>query len=242
VATLDDISLSVEHGRFLTIVGPSGCGKTTLLNIIAGFVTPTNGEVLIDGRRVTGAGPERGVVFQGYALFDWLTVKKNIEFGLRMRGIPERERAAKADEYLALVGLRKFSHRYPYELSGGMKQRVAIARALANDPEILLMDEPFASLDAQTREIMQEELLRIWERTGKTILFITHSIEEAIYLSTDVAVMTFRPGHLKCTLRVELPYPRGDFNIRTAPRFVELEKVIHHLIREEIAKHEMEDE
>ena len=241
ITALEDITLEVEHGRFLTIVGPSGCGKTTLLNIVAGFIPPSEGEVLLDGKPVKGSGADRGVVFQTYVLFDWLTVRANIEFGPRMRGVPPAERAAKVDEYLALVGLRRFADRYPYELSGGMKQRVAIARVLANEPDVLLMDEPFASLDAQTRELMQEELLKIWERTGKTVLFITHSIEEAIYLSTDVVVMTFRPGRVKSSFKIGLPYPRADYNMRTDPRFLELQVAVHDLIREEISKHQAEE-
>jgi len=186
ITAVEDVSLAVKDGQLMSIVGPSGCGKTTLLNIVAGFIPATSGSVLIDGKPVSRPGPDRGVVFQSYALFDWLSVSENIEFGLRMRGIKARERAERANKFLALMGLRQFANRYPYELSGGMKQRVAIARALANNPDILLMDEPFASLDAQTRELMQEELLKIWETTRKTILFITHSVDEAIYLSNEV--------------------------------------------------------
>lgn len=241
VEALQDINLTVGEGKFVTIVGPSGCGKTTLLNIVAGFIAPTTGDVLLDGKAVRGPGPDRGVVFQGFALFDWLTVRRNIEFGLRMRGVPADERAAKVDQYLGLIGLRKFGDRYPYELSGGMKQRVAIARVLANEPNILLMDEPFAALDAQTREIMQEELLRIWETTGKTVIFITHSIDEAVYLSTDVAVMTFRPGQLKQRFAIDLPYPRNDYNIRADHRFLEFRLAIHELVSAEIKKHALEE-
>jgi ABC-type nitrate/sulfonate/bicarbonate transport system ATPase subunit len=241
ITAIKDISLSVTNGRFISIVGPSGCGKTTLLNIVGGFIPATRGTVLIDGKPVTGPGPDRGVVFQSYALFDWLTVRENIEFGPRMAGIKPHERSDRVDRFLSMVGLRKFANRYPYELSGGMKQRVAIARALANSPEILLMDEPFASLDAQTRELMQEELLKIWEATKKTILFITHSVDEAIYLSTEVAVMSYRPGRLKEIFPVSLPYPRAEYSIRTDPRFLELKVAIHDLVREEISKHVDED-
>jgi ABC-type nitrate/sulfonate/bicarbonate transport system ATPase subunit len=241
ITAVKDISLSVTDGRFMSIVGPSGCGKTTLLNIVAGFIATSSGSVLIDGKAISGPGPDRGVVFQSYALFDWLTVRENIEFGPRMAGVKARERSQRADTFLSMVGLRKFANRYPYELSGGMRQRVAIARALANDPEILLMDEPFASLDAQTRELMQEELLKIWEATGKTILFITHSVDEAIYLSTDVAVMSYRPGRIKQMFPVALPYPRADYSIRTDERFLQLKVAITELVREEIDKHVEDD-
>jgi NitT/TauT family transport system ATP-binding protein len=241
ITAVKDISLSVTDGRFMSIVGPSGCGKTTLLNIVAGFIATSSGSVLIEGKAISGPGPDRGVVFQSYALFDWLTVRQNIEFGPRMAGVKARERSQRADTFLSMVGLRKFANRYPYELSGGMRQRVAIARALANDPEILLMDEPFASLDAQTRELMQEELLKIWEATGKTILFITHSVDEAIYLSTDVAVMSYRPGRIKQMFPVALPYPRADYSIRTDERFLQLKVAITELVREEIDKHVEDD-
>jgi NitT/TauT family transport system ATP-binding protein len=241
ITAVKDISLSVTDGRFMSIVGPSGCGKTTLLNIVAGFIATSSGSVLIDGKAISGPGPDRGVVFQSYALFDWLTVRENIEFGPRMAGVKARERSQRADTFLSMVGLRKFANRYPYELSGGMRQRVAIARALANDPEILLMDEPFASLDAQTRELMQEELLKIWEATGKTILFITHSVDEAIYLSTDVAVMSYRPGRIKQMFPIALPYPRADYSIRTDERFLQLKVAITELVREEIDKHVEDD-
>jgi NitT/TauT family transport system ATP-binding protein len=193
--------------------------------------------VRIDGKAVCGPGPDRGVVFQSYALFDWLTVRENIEFGPRMAGVKADERSERANQFLGMVGLRNFANRYPYELSGGMKQRVAIARALANHPAILLMDEPFASLDAQTRELMQEELLKIWEATRKTVLFITHSVDEAVYLSTEVAVMSYRPGRLKQIFPISLPYPRSGYGIRTDPRFLELKVAIHDLVREEITAH-----
>ena len=241
ITAVKDISLSITDGRFMSIVGPSGCGKTTLLNIVAGFIATSSGSVLIDGKAISGPGPDRGVVFQSYALFDWLTVRKNIEFGPRMAGVKVRERSERADTFLNMVGLRRFANRYPYELSGGMRQRVAIARALANNPEILLMDEPFASLDAQTRELMQEELLKIWETTGKTILFITHSVDEAIYLSTDVAVMSYRPGRIKQMFPVALPYPRADYGIRTDERFLQLKVAITELVREEIDQHVEDD-
>ena len=241
ITAVDDVSLDIETGHFVTIVGPSGCGKTTLLNIVAGFIPVSDGSVRMDGAEISRSGPDRGVVFQSFALFNWLTVRENIEFGPRMAGVGQRERAERVSGYLALIGLRKFADRYPYELSGGMKQRVAIARALANDPQVLLMDEPFAALDAQTRELMQEELLKIWEATKKTILFITHSIEEAVYLSSEVAVMTYRPGKIKRLFSVLLPYPRSDYNIRTTPEFLQLKLAIHELVREEIVRHAAEE-
>jgi len=241
ITAVDNVSLDINPGCFMTIVGPSGCGKTTLLNVVAGFVPASSGSVRMDGTVIREPGPNRGVVFQSFALFDWLTVRQNIEFGPRMGGVDERERNERANRYLALIGLRKFADRYPYELSGGMKQRVAIARALANDPDVLLMDEPFAALDAQTRELMQEELLKVWEATKKTILFITHSIEEAVYLSTNVAVMTYRPGKIKRLFDIDLPHPRSGYNIRTAPEFLRLKVAIHELVRDEIVAHADEE-
>jgi NitT/TauT family transport system ATP-binding protein len=237
ITAAEDVSLAVQDGQLMSIVGPSGCGKTTLLNIVAGFIPATSGSVRIDGKAISGPGPDRGVVFQSYALFDWLSVRENIEFGPRMGGSKAQDRTERANKFLVLMGLRQFANRYPYELSGGMKQRVAIARALANNPDILLMDEPFASLDAQTRELMQEELLKTWETTRKTILFITHSVDEAIYLSSEVAVMTYRPGRLKRIIPVSLPYPRSEYTIRTDQRFLELKVAINDLVREEITKH-----
>jgi ABC-type nitrate/sulfonate/bicarbonate transport system ATPase subunit len=241
ITAIKNVSLSVSDGRFTSIVGPSGCGKTTLLNIVGGFIPAMSGSVLIDGKTVSGPGPDRGVVFQSYALFDWLTIRENVEFGPRMAGIKAQDRAERANRFIGMVGLRRFANRYPYELSGGMKQRVAIARSLANNPEILLMDEPFASLDAQTRELMQEELLKIWETTKKTILFITHSVDEAVYLSSEVMVMSYRPGRILQIFPISLPYPRAEYSIRTDPRFLKLKVEIHDLVREEITKHVDED-
>ncbi|MCW2277700.1 ABC transporter ATP-binding protein [Heliophilum fasciatum] len=203
-----DVSLEVRQGEFLTIVGPSGCGKSTFLDIIAGLSSATSGEILIDDQRITGPGLDRGIVLQGYALFPWRTVRANVEFGLEVKKIPKEKRGKISQEYIELVGLRGFEDRYPHELSGGMKQRVAIARALAYDPEVLLMDEPFAALDAQTREILQEELLRIWEETHKTIIFVTHSIDEAVFLADRVAIMQAHPGRLREIIDVNLPRPR----------------------------------
>ncbi|GHS98509.1 ABC transporter ATP-binding protein [Synergistales bacterium] len=203
-----DVDLDVYKGEFLVIVGPSGCGKSTLLDILAGLDHATSGEVNIDGKVVTGPGMDRGFVMQGYALFPWLTVQANVEFGLKMKKTPRRERARISRHFLELVDLLAFANRYPHELSGGMKQRVAIARALAFDPDVLLMDEPFAALDAQTREVLQEELLLIWERTKKTIVFVTHGIDEAVFLGDRIAVMDTEPGRIKEILNVELERPR----------------------------------
>jgi NitT/TauT family transport system ATP-binding protein len=236
VVAFEDISLAIRSGEFVSIVGPSGCGKTTLLFAIAGFLHPSQGRILVDGRPVVGPGPDRGVVFQSFALFNWLSVRDNVEFGLRMRGDPVTKRRERSDELLAMVGLGRFADRYPYELSGGMKQRTAITRALATNPDILLMDEPFAALDAQSREIMQEELVRIWEATRKTVLFITHSIDEAIYLSSRVVVFTTRPGRIKHVLNVNLPGPRYDPHIRTSTEFVRTKDSILDLVREETVK------
>jgi NitT/TauT family transport system ATP-binding protein len=236
VVAFQDLTMSIDRGEFVSIVGPSGCGKTTLLFAIAGFFRPTRGSILVDGSPVVAPGPERGVVFQSFALFNWLSVRANIEFGLRMRGVDAAKRRARSDELLAMVGLTRFADRYPYELSGGMKQRTAITRALATDPDILLMDEPFAALDAQSREMMQEELVRIWDATRKTVLFVTHSIDEAIYLSSRVVVFTARPGRMKHTLDVRLPEPRYDPHIRTSSEFVAAKESILDLVREETIK------
>jgi NitT/TauT family transport system ATP-binding protein len=236
VTALKDLDLSVDTGELVSIVGPSGCGKTTLLFSVAGFIRPSQGKILVDGRPIDGPGVERGIVFQSFALFKWLTVRDNVEFGPRMRGVGRRERRERADHLLNMVGLGKFKDRYPYELSGGMQQRAAIARALANEPDILLMDEPFGALDAQSRDMMQEELLRIWQGSGKTILFVTHSVDEAIYLSTRVVVFTFRPGCIKHILNVELPGSRFDHHIRTSAEFIREKDSILDLVREETFK------
>ena len=206
---LDDINLDVRESEFVTILGPSGCGKSTLLDILAGLSNPSAGRILIDGNPVKDTGHDRGIVMQGYALFPWRTVQKNIEYGLELRGVKKQERKEIAAKYLKLVNLSGFENRYPHELSGGMKQRVAIARALAYDPEILLMDEPFGALDAQTRETLQDELLKIWEGTRKTIIFVTHSIEEAIYLGDRVVVLSPNPGTTKEIFDIDLPRPRS---------------------------------
>ncbi|MBL8706166.1 MAG: ABC transporter ATP-binding protein [Rhodospirillales bacterium] len=222
----------VGEGDFLCIVGPSGCGKSTLLNIVAGFETPTAGEVRLDGRLVDRPGAERGVVFQQGALFTWMTVLENVAFGPRARGVPAAEARDRAMAYLEMVGLKSFAKRYPYELSGGMQQRVGIARALANDPDVLLMDEPFAALDQQTRELLQEEIKRIWKRTRKTVLWITHSIEEALFLASHLVVMTARPGRLKAAYAVDFDSER-DPNVTTSAGFTSAKREIVGLLREE---------
>jgi NitT/TauT family transport system ATP-binding protein len=216
---LYNLNLKVKAGEFVTIGGPSGCGKTTFLDIMAGLSLPTSGEIYIDGKRITGPDLNRGIVLQGYALFPWRTVRKNIEYGLEVKKIPRSERRLISDKYIELVELNGFEDRYPHELSGGMKQRVAIARALAFDPEVLLMDEPFAAVDAQTRETLQDELLRVWEKTNKTIIFITHSIEEAVFLADRVVVMSSNPGAIRCFLNIDLPRPRRIRDVRNSDAF-----------------------
>jgi NitT/TauT family transport system ATP-binding protein len=203
---LENINLEVKPREFLCIVGPSGCGKTTLLRMIAGLDYPTSGEIILDGTPVEGPSPDRGMVFQEFSLFPWRTVLKNVEFGLRIQGKRDIKRTAM--RYIELVGLTGFEHSFPFQLSGGMKQRVAIARALATEPAILLMDEPFGSVDAQTRNVLQEELLEIWKRTKKTILFVTHSVDEAVYLADRVVVMSSRPGRILEVLSVNIERPR----------------------------------
>jgi ABC-type nitrate/sulfonate/bicarbonate transport system ATPase subunit len=215
---LEPTSLSVADNDFICVLGPSGCGKSTLLRIVAGLDFPTTGRVLLDGVPVGGPGAERGMVFQSYTLFPWLTVKENICFGLREKGVPAAEQARLAAHYTARVGLEGFEDHYPKMLSGGMQQRTALARALANDPKILLLDEPFGALDNQTRSLMQELLLGIWEAERKTVLFVTHDIDEAIFMANRVAVMTARPGRIKTDLAIDLPHPR-HYTVKTSPEF-----------------------
>ncbi|MBI1921003.1 MAG: ABC transporter ATP-binding protein [Geobacter sp.] len=216
---LQEISLEVQKGEFVALVGPSGCGKSTLLDILAGLAKPNSGAVFIDGKQVTGPALDRGIVLQGYALFPWRTVRQNVEFGLEIKKVAKGERREISTRFIDLVGLKGFEDRFPHELSGGMKQRVAIARALAYDPEVLLMDEPFAAVDAQTRETLQDELLRIWEETRKTIIFVTHSIEEAVFLADRVAVLTANPGTVREIVPIDLPRPRQNSDIRSSPEF-----------------------
>ncbi len=230
IVALDGIDLEIGDDEFLTILGPSGCGKTTLLNIIAGFDQATSGDVRLDGEVILKPGPDRGVVFQEYALFPWLTVEQNIEFGLRERRVAKAQRRARVREQIASVGLSGFERRYPQELSGGMRQRVAIARALVNDPKILLLDEPFAALDAQTRTLMQQELLRVWSAARRTAIFITHNIEEAILLGDRVVVMTARPGRIKEIVTVSLPRPRDV----TSAAFNETRRRIGSMLESEV--------
>jgi NitT/TauT family transport system ATP-binding protein len=233
---LDDITLDVKSGEFLALVGPSGCGKSTLLDLLGGLETPTSGRILLDGRPILGPARDRGIVFQQYALFPWRTAVQNVEFGLDIAGLKSKARREKALHYLDLVGLSAFANRYPHELSGGMKQRVAIARSLAYDPEVLLMDEPFAALDAQTRETLQGELLRIWRRTGKTIVFITHGIDEAVVLGQRVAVMTSRPGRIKQIVEVPEVLRSETEDVRSLPAFGAVRHEVWTLLRDEVLK------
>jgi ABC-type nitrate/sulfonate/bicarbonate transport system ATPase subunit len=225
-------SLAVEHNDFITILGPSGCGKSTLLRIVAGLDTPTSGDVRLDGNAVRGPGADRGMVFQTYTLFPWLTVTQNICFGLREKGVAPLRQAEIAAHYVDKVGLKGFEHHYPKMLSGGMQQRTAIARALANEPRILLLDEPFGALDNQTRALMQELLLSIWESERKTVLFDTHDIEEAIFMANRVVVMTARPGRIKADVAVTLAHPR-HYTVKTSPEFSALKARLTEEIRVE---------
>jgi NitT/TauT family transport system ATP-binding protein len=235
VVAIDRLSLDVADRDIVSIVGPSGCGKSTLLRLIAGLVRPTSGEIWLDGHQVTDPGADRGMVFQSYTLFPWLTVQGNVEFGPRLRGVPEPERREIAARFIKMVGLVGFEHAYPKELSGGMMQRVAIARALANDPEVLLMDEPFGALDAQTRAFMGELLLDIWQASPKTILFVTHDIDEALFLGDRVYVMTARPGRFRAEVRLTLPRPR-TLEVTTSEEFVNAKRRVLAMIREETAR------
>jgi NitT/TauT family transport system ATP-binding protein len=230
VVALSSIDLDIGEDEFLTILGPSGCGKSTLLNIIAGFEHATDGELRLDGQTIRDPGPDRGVVFQEYALFPWLNVLQNIEFGLRERGVPKAERKVRVTRQISTVGLDGFEDRFPQELSGGMRQRVALARVLVNDPKILLMDEPFAALDAQTRTIMQTELLRVWSAERRTALFVTHNIEEAVLLGDRLVVMTARPGRIKEIVNVKLPRPRDV----TSAEFNEIRRYVASLLESEV--------
>jgi NitT/TauT family transport system ATP-binding protein len=238
---LDDVTFSVEAGEFLALVGPSGCGKSTLIDLLGGLSKPSSGQILLDGKAIRGPGLDRGIVFQQYALFPWRTALENIEFGLEAKGLPKKERREVALSHLELVGLSGFESRLPHELSGGMKQRVAIARSLAYDPEVLLMDEPFAALDAQTREGLQDELLRIWEKSRTTILFITHGIDEAVYLGQRVAVMTSRPGRIKRIVDIPRDFRQRQEDVRSTAEFGALRHQIWTLLRDEVQKAEQQD-
>ncbi|HEY9207388.1 MAG TPA: ABC transporter ATP-binding protein [Candidatus Methanoperedens sp.] len=232
VEALGGVNLDIITGEFLALVGPSGCGKSTFLEILAGLIKPSCGNIFIDGKKVSGSDHDRGIVFQGYALFPWRTVTENIAYGLEEKGIPKRTRNEICKRYISLVGLLGFENHYPYQLSGGMKQRVAIARALAYDPDILLMDEPFAALDAQTREMLQSEVLRIWEKTKKTMLFVTHNIEEAVFLADRIAVMSARPGTIKRIINVPLSRPRFE-DFRNSQDFIKMRQEVGSIVREE---------
>ncbi|WP_322101415.1 ABC transporter ATP-binding protein [Paraburkholderia sp. J41] len=230
---LEHFDLSVREGEFLSLLGPSGCGKSTFLNALAGLVAPASGEIRVNGEAVSAARRKLGFVFQGYALFPWRTVRRNVEAGLEIRGVKRAQRRSEAERFLRLVGLSDFADHYPHQLSGGMRQRVAIARALAYGPEILLMDEPFGALDAQTRESLQQELLGIWEHSAKTVVFVTHSIDEAIFLSDRVAVLGRGPGRVKEIVTIDLPRPR-DAALRHSPEFVALRQRAWESLRTEL--------
>lgn len=226
LTAIDDISDSISRGEFLCILGPSGCGKTTLLRMIGGLDHPTSGEIIVEGTPVTGPDPRLAMIFQEYSLYPWRTVRANVGFGLQMRGIAVPEREEIVNRFIRLVGLEGFGDSYPYELSGGMRQRVAVARALATDPAVLLMDEPFGALDAQTRNRMQKELLLIWEKTKKTVIFVTHSVDEAVYLADRIIVLSPRPGQIAGTYDVDIPRPRD----RTSIEFATLRRDVLELI------------
>ncbi|WP_296581206.1 ABC transporter ATP-binding protein [Xanthobacter sp.] len=229
IVALKDIDLTINEGEFVCLLGPSGCGKSTLLNAIAGFSAPTTGAITVDGRAVKDPGPDRGMVFQEYALFPWMTVAQNIAFGLEIKGMSRAQIEPKVNELLAMLKLAEFRDRFPKDLSGGMRQRVAIARVLALDSPVMLMDEPFGALDALTRRSLQDELIRIWSATGKTIVFVTHSIEESIYLADRIVVLTYRPGTIKRDIRVELPRPRDS----ASTAFNELKRELSALVTAE---------
>lgn len=237
VVALKDIDLTIASGEFVCILGPSGCGKSTLLNAIAGFSLPTSGRILANGAEVAAPGPDRAMVFQEYALFPWMTVEKNIAFGLEIKKLPKAEIAEKVHALLEKLQLTEFSDRFPKDLSGGMRQRVAIARALALDSPILLMDEPFGALDALTRRSLQEELLRIWMEFRKTVIFVTHSIEESIYLSDRIVVMTYRPGTVKQLVTVDLPRPRDV----VSTHFITIQKELTHMVMEEQMRYQKDE-
>ncbi len=231
LVALYDISLSVRKNEFVSLLGPSGCGKTTLIRIVAGLLPADRGEVFVNGREVTAPGRERCMVFQQFGLLPWRTVLSNVEFGLEIEGTPKEERREISEKYLELVGLKGFENYYPHQISGGMQQRVGIARALSKKPDILLMDEPFGAVDAQTREQLQEELLKIWAQTDTTVVFVTHSIDEAVYLSDRVVVMQARPGRIKEEVAVDLPRPRWEGDVKADPRFAQLRARLRESLR-----------
>lgn len=217
-----DVSFDVEEGQFVSLIGPSGCGKTTVLNVVAGFIRASGGTVEMAGQPITEPGPDRGVVFQDFALFPWMTAEGNVSFGLKMRGVPRAERRTRAREMLSLVGLEGNESKYPHELSGGMRQRAGVARVLATEPAMMLMDEPFASIDAQTRRVLQQEVLRIWEQDRTTVLFVTHDVDEAIFMADRIIVLGGRPSSVEADITVELPRPRAWTDVQVDPHFLEL--------------------
>ena len=239
VTAIDGLTFEVAKGEFVSIVGPSGCGKSTFLNILLGLIKPDKGELRLNGKLIDGPGQDRAMVFQEFGLLPWRTVLANVELGLELKGVAASLRRARAMELIGMSGLKGFESHYPHELSGGMKQRVGLARALATDPEVLLMDEPFAALDAQTRDLMQAELLQIWDRTKKTVVFVTHSIEEAAYLSDRVIVMSARPGRVKDVIKSHLPRPR-DYEMRLTQEFNDIKSVIWSTLKEELASRKKE--
>jgi NitT/TauT family transport system ATP-binding protein len=234
VLALEDVSLEVREREFLALLGPSGCGKSTLLYLVGGFLPTETGKILVDGKPVAGPGPDRGIVFQNFALFPWKTVRKNVLYGLERQGLQREEREKRAQAFIDLVGLTGFEESYPSQLSGGMKQRTAIARTLAFDPRMLLMDEPFGALDAQTRSLMQSELLAIWEKTRKTVIFVTHDVQEAVYLAERVAVMSARPGRIKTI--VDTRFDKDDPEVHRTKVFVDKVDEVWNLVREEAIK------
>ena len=231
LVALYKISVFIRKNEFVSLLGPSGCGKTTLIRIIAGLIPADRGVVLVRGRAVTNPGRDRCMVFQQFGLLPWRTVLSNVEFGLEIEGVPTEQRREAAEKYLELVGLKGFEHYYPHQISGGMQQRVGIARALSKKPDILLMDEPFGAVDAQTREQLQEELLKIWSQTDTTVVFVTHSIDEAVYLSDRVVVMQARPGRIKEEVAVDLPRPRWEGDVKSDPRFAQLRAHLRESLR-----------
>lgn len=233
IVAVRDFSHSIKKGEIVTLVGASGCGKTTVLNMVAGFLSPTSGRILLEGQTITKVEPRCGMIFQSYALFPWLTVSKNVEFGPRINGIPRKIRKEEARKYIEMVGLEGFERAYPGELSGGMRQRVALCRALANKPDILLCDEPFAALDAMTRRVMQQELLKIVGESGQTVFFITHSIDEALILSDKIVVMSARPGTVKAAYDIDLPHPR-KVEVQLTEQYLQLKQKIWDIVEEEV--------
>lgn len=235
ITALQNTDFTVKNSEFVTLLGPSGCGKSTILRIVAGLEQPTSGRVMLDGKVITGPGRDRGMVFQTYTLFPWLTVQDNIEFGMDVAGRSKAEQRDVSRHYIEKIGLKGFENAYPQDLSGGMKQRVAIARALANNPEVLLMDEPFGALDAQTRTVMQELLLDVWDESHKTIIFVTHDVEEAVFIGDTIYVMTARPGRIKAHIDVTLP-PQRTYDLKLSDEFLRIKKDVLSLIREEAWK------